>query len=157
MSVSVARRRTFVSTVTSVDQVLFTTMSTNADIANNRYALFTSFRKDGRGVGTAVWIAPFGDGEACFTTGGVSGKVKRLAHTSRVTLQACDVRGRLTPGSQVVEATARVVTGADCGLVNVAMSKKYKIQFRMLAASNKITSIFRKSTVADTGIIISFH
>jgi len=36
------------------------------------------------------------------------------------------------------------------------MSKKYKIQFRMLAASNKITSFFRKSTVADTGIIISF-
>jgi hypothetical protein len=54
----------------------------NAEIARNRYVLFTTFRKSGVAVKTAVWIAPFGDNEACFTVGGESGKVKR--HTAKV-------------------------------------------------------------------------
>lgn len=125
-------------------------------IANERYVLFTTFKRDGNPVNTAVWIAPFGAGQACFTTGGDSAKVKRLRNNPRVTLQKCDYKGRTEPGTPVVEATARVVTGADCEPVNVAMRKKYAIQFRLLTWSSAITSRIKRQTVADAAVIIDF-
>lgn len=133
----------------------------NAEIANNRYVLFSTFRKNGEAVKTAVWIAPYGVNElgnhqACFTTGGTSGKVKRINNNPNVTLQQCDVRGRVVAGTPVIEATARVVTGADCEPINVAMRNKYKIQFRMLEWSSAITSKIKRQSVADAAIIVTF-
>lgn len=134
----------------------------NAEIARNRYVLFTTFRKSGVAVKTAVWIAPlgvneFGDNEACFTVGGESGKVKRLRNNANVTLQKCDVRGRVVANTPVVKATARVVTGADCEPINVAMRNKYKIQFRMLEWSSAITSKIKRQSVADAAVIVTFN
>ena len=125
-------------------------------IANERYVLFTSFKRDGTGVGTAVWIAPLSANSACFTTGGDSAKVKRLRNNPRVTLQVCDIKGRTKPGTPVIEATARVVTGDDCEPVNAAMRKKYAIQFRLLTWSSAITSRLRRQSVADAAVIIDF-
>ncbi|MBM3828839.1 MAG: PPOX class F420-dependent oxidoreductase [Actinobacteria bacterium] len=127
-----------------------------SSIANERYVLFTTFKRDGSAVGTAVWIAPLENGRACFTTGGGSAKVKRLRNDARVTLQRCDYRGRITPGSPVVEATARVVVGADCEPVNIAMRKKYAIQFRILEWTTAITSRVRRQSVADAGVVVDF-
>ena len=134
----------------------------NAEIARNRYVLFTTFRKSGVAVKTAVWIAPlgvneFGDNEACFTVGGESGKVKRLRNNANVTLQKCDVRGRVVASTPVVKATARVVTGADCEPIDVAMRNKYKIQFRMLEWSSAITSKIKRQSVADAAVIVTFN
>ena len=134
----------------------------NAEIARNRYVLFTTFRKSGVAVKTAVWIAPlgvneFGDNEACFTVGGESGKVKRLRNNANVTLQKCDVRGRVVASTPVVKATARVVTGPDCEPINVAMRNKYKIQFRMLEWSSAITSKIKRQSVADAAVIVTFN
>ncbi len=128
----------------------------NAEIAQHRYVLFSTFRKSGVAVKTAVWIAPLGDNEACFTVGGDSGKVKRLRNNPNATLQQCDVRGRVVAGTPVVEATARVVTGADCEPVNLAMRSKYKIQFRMLELSSAITSKIKRRSVDDAAIIVTF-
>ena len=128
----------------------------NAEIANNRYVLFSTFRKTGVAVKTAVWIAPLGDNQACFTVGGGSGKVKRLRNNPNATLQQCDVRGRVVAGTPIVEATARVVTGAECEPVNVAMRNKYKIQFRLLEWSSAITSKIKRQSVDDAAIIVTF-
>ena len=128
----------------------------NSSIANERYVLFTTFKRDGSAVGTAVWIAPFGNGQACFTTGGDSAKVKRLRNNPRVTLQKCDYKGRVAPGSPVIEATARVVTGADCEPVNVAMRAKYAIQFRLLTWSSAVTSRIKRQSVADAAVVVDF-
>ena len=125
-------------------------------IASERYVLFTTFKRDGSAVGTAVWIAPMGDGRACFTTGGDSAKVKRLRNNPRVTLQKCDYKGRVAPGSPVIEATARVVTGADCEPVNVAMRAKYAIQFRLLTWSSAVTSRIKRQSVADAAVVVDF-
>lgn len=103
-----------------------------------------------------MWIAPFGNNEACFTVSGDSGKVKRLRNNPNATLQQCDVRGRVVAGTPIVEATARVVTGADCEPVNVAMRNKYKIQFRLLTWSSAITSKIKRQSVADAAIIVTF-
>ena len=92
-----------------------------------------------------------------FTVGGESGKVKRLRNNPNVTLQKCDVRGRVVAGTPVVVATARVVTGPDCEPINVAMRNKYKIQFRMLEWSSAITSKIKRQSVADAAVIVTFN
>ena len=131
-------------------------MNEVATMSQHRYVLFSTFRKNGTAVGTAVWVAPFGSNQACFTTGGNSGKVKRLRNNSRITLQQCDVRGRVAVGSPIIEATARVVTGSECEPVDEAMLAKYKIQFKLLTMSNAITSRIKRRSVADAAIIIDF-
>ena len=105
----------------------------------------------------SLGVNEFGDNEACFTVGGESGKVKRLRNNANVTLQKCDVRGRVVASTPVVKATARVVTGADCEPINVAMRNKYKIQFRMLEWSSAITSKIKRQSVADAAVIVTFN
>ena len=120
-----------------------------------KYVRFTTYRKSGEAVHSAVWIAPLGDSQLCFTTGGDSGKVKRLHHTARVTLQACDVRGRVLEGSAPVEATARVVDGDDYRPVAAAIRHKYGWQFVLIDIGGRFNSLVRRSRVADAGVIVS--
>jgi uncharacterized protein len=67
-------------------------------------ALLTTFGPDGEAVGTPMSIAVAG-GKAYFVTSGDSGKARRLAHTDRVTLAPCTLRGQVT--GDTVEGRAR--------------------------------------------------
>lgn len=124
-------------------------------LADERYVLVTSFRRDGSPVGTAVWIAPLGTNEVCFTTSGEAGKVKRIRRDGRVTVQPSDVRGRPRPGSSVVTATARVVTGDDFRPVERAIAAKYGLQYRLVVWSGRLSGLFKRTSVADAGIVIT--
>lgn len=42
-------------------------MSSLADLGAAKYVLLTTFRRDGRGVPTPVWVVPNGDGLAVWT------------------------------------------------------------------------------------------
>jgi PPOX class probable F420-dependent enzyme len=79
-------------------------------LENEKYVLFTTFRRNGRAVSTPVWLVQMPDGEFGFSTGSESGKAKRLRHTPRVTLQGCDRSGGDAHGP-VYDAQARLVTG----------------------------------------------
>ena len=125
------------------------------ELGTSKYVRFTTYRRSGEAVHSAVWIAPFGDEHLCFTTGGDSGKVKRLRHTSRVTLQACDVRGRILDGSEPIEATARVVQGDDYRGVAAAVRHKYGWQFTLIDIGGRIGSLVRRKRTADAGVIVS--
>ena len=72
-------------------------------------ALLTTFRIDGEGVATPVSITIDG-GCAYFITATVSGKAKRLARDSRVTLAPCTVSG--TAVGETVGGTARRLPAA---------------------------------------------
>lgn len=85
-------------------------MTTLTDLADAKYLLLTTFRRTGEPVGTPVWAVRDGDGLAVTTLDG-TGKVKRLRHTPRATVQACDMRGRVTPDAPVVAALATIDTG----------------------------------------------
>ena len=126
-----------------------------SELATERYVLLTTFRKNGQAVATAVWIAALADGSLGFTTGGDSGKVKRIRNSPRVLLQPCDVRGRVATGSTATEATARVVEGAECAPVTKAIRKKYGYQYVMVDLSGRISAVFRRRRVADAGVIIT--
>ncbi|MEY3493533.1 MAG: hypothetical protein RL413_951 [Actinomycetota bacterium] len=124
-------------------------------IADERYVLLTTFRKDGSPVSTPVWIAPLTGRDVCFTTSGDAGKVKRIHRTPRVTLQPCDMRGRTKPGGTPIEGAARVVTGTDFAPVEKAVAKKYGIQYRLVVWSGALTSVFKRTKTADAGIVIT--
>jgi PPOX class probable F420-dependent enzyme len=54
---------------------------------DEKCVLLTTFKRDGTGVSTPVWWVDMGDGTFGFWTSSASGKAKRLAHTSRVTVR----------------------------------------------------------------------
>lgn len=130
-------------------------MTQLTDLGSAKYVRFTTYKRSGEAVHSAVWIAPLGDSHLCFTTGGDSGKVKRLRHTPRVTLQACDVRGRVLEGSSPIEASARVVTDDDYRPVAAAIRHKYGWQFVLIDIGGRFNSLVRRSRVADAGVIVT--
>ena len=63
-------------------------------LAKARYVNLETFRKNGSGVQTPVWVAPDGKELVIFTNGD-SYKVKRLRRNSSVRIAECGVRGSL--------------------------------------------------------------
>ncbi|MPQ97627.1 PPOX class F420-dependent oxidoreductase [Modestobacter sp. I12A-02628] len=110
------------------------------------YVSLTTFRRTGQPVATPVWAAPYrpgpaanagsvtgdGSGEPMLVvwTRADSGKVKRLRHTSRVTVAPCDARGRLL--GDAVEATAGLLDPADEPAALAAMSRRYGLRFQLV-------------------------
>ena len=125
-------------------------------IADETYVLFTSFRKNGEGVGTAVWIAGLPDGTAGFTTEFDSGKVKRVRNNPRVTLQPCDVRGRVKEGSAVVEATADVLVGDAAKPVSAAIRRRHSVFTRVMAVGDLLRRFGRRTDKPECAILLRF-
>lgn len=100
-------------------------MSTDWDtVGRANYVSFTSFRKDGTPVSSPVWIAP-ADGKLYFFSEVGAYKVKRIRRNPSVTLQPCDIRGKLTPGAPVVQGTARILDFADGPRARKIVNRKY--------------------------------
>jgi PPOX class probable F420-dependent enzyme len=98
-----------------------------------KYVSLVTFRRDGRKVATPVWFAAMGHEFGVITETNV-GKVKRIRNNPRVTVQVCDVRGNVVPtgdpkAAPVLEATARLVTGAEAVAVRKAIAKKYGLVY----------------------------
>ncbi|KAA8961640.1 PPOX class F420-dependent oxidoreductase [Mycobacterium sp.] len=108
---------------------------TFADVAKSRYLLLTTFTKDGRPKPTPIWAAPDGD-RLLVITEAKSWKVKRIRHTPRVTLAACDMRGR--PKSDPVEATASILDPSQTGAVFAAINRRYGLIGRLFTLFSKL-------------------
>jgi uncharacterized protein len=109
-------------------------------IADEKYVLLTTFRKNGDAVPSPVWIVALAGGTAGFTTDEVSGKVKRIRNNPKVTLQPCNMKGTPKEGSAVVEATAEVVLGVDAEPVQAAVRSKYSLMTKLF----KVGELWRK-------------
>ncbi|MBV8349174.1 MAG: PPOX class F420-dependent oxidoreductase [Mycolicibacterium sp.] len=96
--------------------------ATFADVAKARYLLLTTFTKDGRAKSTPIWAAPDGEGLLVITEER-SWKVRRIRHTPRVTIAACDMRGN--PKSDAVEATAAILDKSQTDRVYRAIGQRY--------------------------------
>lgn len=97
--------------------------------------MVTTFRKDGRSVGTPVWIVPFQDGLG-FWTVTTFGKVKRIRRDPRVTVATCDLRGN-NVGPQV-EGTAQILDDAGTEAVRAAIRRKYGLIGRITLWGSRI-------------------
>lgn len=103
-------------------------------LADHQYVLLTSTRRTGVPVPTPVWVARHGDA-LLVTTGAEAGKVKRVRHTPRVTLQACDRVGTPLAGASVVEAHASVHDDDETRAhLEAALSAKYGVQYAAIRA-----------------------
>jgi len=116
----------------------------NPEIDNAKYVSFVSFRKSGEAVATPVWIAPFEDGYG-FTVESTSGKAKRLAHTSRATIQACSFKGVITPGATIYNCQASLVLHERAEEVRDAIARKYGLTYKVFSISLWINARFGKS------------
>jgi uncharacterized protein len=79
-----------------------------APLERSSTALLTTFRRSGDGVATPVSVA-LTAGRAYFVTAAASGKAKRLANCSSVTLAPCTVSG--TPLGATVSGQAQLLEG----------------------------------------------
>jgi len=97
-------------------------------LADSRYILLVTFRKDGTPVPTPVWVVRSG-GELLVWTNPDSGKVKRLRRSARVQVAPCTYKGKAT--GRLIEATARVKPDDLTRPVHTALIKKYGLQARL--------------------------
>ncbi len=126
-------------------------------LADEKYMLFTTFRRDGRAVSSPVWVVPLHDGRIGFWTSSGSGKAKRLAHTPRVTVQPCDGRGRVKDGAEAVEATARIVSGPELDAIRQKVVAKYGLMTKVTKALGTLGGIVKGKRIpyGDRGVIVT--
>jgi PPOX class probable F420-dependent enzyme len=126
------------------------------DIGSARYVSFTTVRRNGEPVATPVWIAPLGDGRLGFTTGADSWKVKRLRANPEVTLQPCDVRGRVAAGTAPISATAVVAAeGPDHERTVAAIADKYGLMVRLLDLGDRLKRLVGRSGDPVVAVVIT--
>ena len=101
-------------------------------LGQQQYVELTTFRRNGTGVPTPVWIAPDGP-DLLVVTVNDTGKTKRLAHTARVELRPCSVRGEVAPGAPRYAGRATVDRDAAAiARVKRAIGAKYGWWYRAL-------------------------
>ena len=83
-------------------------MSTTRHIGDEKYVSFTSMKRNGEERSLPVWIVQLSANEVAFTSAGDAWKVKRVRANAQVSLQPCDVRGRVRLGKH---QSARHCTG----------------------------------------------
>ncbi|GLH96589.1 PPOX class F420-dependent oxidoreductase [Phytohabitans aurantiacus] len=119
-------------------------------LAEEKYVLLTTFRKDGRAVATPVWFARDGDALAVWTVAD-SGKVKRIRRSGSVTVAPCDFRGN--PHGEAVAARA-TLTGSVAADDHIrrAIARKYGLIGRISMLGSRI----RRGRNGTVGIRIAF-
>lgn len=110
--------------------------------ANQKYLNLESYRKTGAAVATPVWFAQNGD-ELYIYSLAEAGKVKRIRNNPRVRVMPCDFRGG--PKGEWVEATARIIDGAEADKAQRLLDKKYGLVKRI---GNIFSTIMKRSRAA---------
>jgi uncharacterized protein len=116
-------------------------------LGDEQYVLLTTTRRSGVDVPTPVWVAR-DDDALIVTTGADSGKVKRIRHTPRVTLQACDRAGRPHEDAPIMTARASVLDDdAARERLDEVYVAKYGAQYRALRALGRARGRSRSASV----------
>ncbi|CAM3906548.1 PPOX class F420-dependent oxidoreductase [Tsukamurella ocularis] len=108
-------------------------MTAVADVADAKYVLLTTFRKDGTPVATPLWAVRDGADLVVWTVAD-SWKVKRLRRNPSVLVQACDARGKKTTGPEVA-GTGEVVDGGEAG---AKIARKYGVLGWLTVTGSKL-------------------
>jgi uncharacterized protein len=110
--------------------------------AGQKYLNLESYRKSGVAVATPVWFAQDGD-ELYIYSLADAGKVKRIRNNPRARVMPCDFRGG--PKGEWVEATARIIDGAEADRAQHLLDKKYGL---MKKIGNIYSNIMKRSRAA---------
>ena len=144
------------------DQYMNTSGSSPIDaIRAAKYISFVSTRKNGTPIATPVWVAPLphiGPNVFGFTIDAHAGKAKRLAHTNTVTVQPCDMRGRIVEGSPIVSGTAVVISGVEAETVRDAVAHKYGFTYTVFSIYLWFSERFGShKDQAETAVVVTLN
>jgi len=113
-----------------------------AQFEGQKYLNLESYRKTGTAVATPVWFADDGN-ELYIYSLADAGKVKRIRNNPRVRVMPCDFRG----GSRGdwVDATARIIDGAEADKAQRLLDEKYGLMKRI---GNIYSGIMKRARAA---------
>jgi PPOX class probable F420-dependent enzyme len=97
-------------------------MTSLSQLSGQRTILLTSYRRDGRPVGTPVSIA-FEGGRAYVRTWNTAGKLKRIRRNPEVEVGPSTFGGR--PTGPAVRARARILDGEESRRAGRALARKH--------------------------------
>ena len=116
------------------------------------YLNLTTFRKSGEAVATPLWFAEH-EGVLYVQTFAIAGKLKRIGHTSRVTVAPCGLTGKAL--GLEIEAEARIVRdGQEILLAEAALARKYGLTRRIYFAVLSIYGRLRRRVPAGRIYIV---
>jgi PPOX class probable F420-dependent enzyme len=127
-------------------------------LADAAYAQLMTFRRTGTPVPTPVWIAPLldGSGRLAVITLDDTGKTKRLAHTARVELRRCDLRGRVDPDAPTFAGEGVVVRGPEeVAAVRAAIVAKYGWPARVSLVVDPLAKALRIPRAPRAGVLLT--
>ena len=119
-------------------------------LADEKFVSLTTYKKDGAGVATPMWIGRDGD-QLFFWTPADSWKAKRVRNDPRVALVPCSRSGKVREGATSVGGVAEVITDpVTVQRLTGVIRRKYGLEFvivtfieRILARKNKPRLILR--------------
>jgi PPOX class probable F420-dependent enzyme len=116
-------------------------------LRNEKYISLETFKKDGTGVKTPVWVAEVG-GKLIVFTDGNSYKVKRVARNSKARIAGCDARGRVH--GEWFDATAKLSDSDDFVRQSYeALHRKYGIVYSLITAGAKLSGSFKRRRIIE--------
>lgn len=122
-----------------------TTLETLAD---GKYLLLTTYRKNGTAVPTPVWVVRDGDALGVWSAAD-AWKVKRVRNRADVLVGPCDVRGNPTGGS--VPGRAEVLDDAGTERYRKLLARKYGITGRLVLLGSRL----RRGRTGTVGIRVT--
>jgi PPOX class probable F420-dependent enzyme len=124
-------------------------MVTN-NLGNERYVSLESYKRDGNGVKTPVWVAEL-DGKLVVVTDGTSYKVKRIRRNPKIRLAPCSQRGRVR--GPWVDGAARVIEDmAHAARAHEALTRKYGWQLWLFDTIAKIGRRFQRRIFLEISV-----
>ncbi len=122
-------------------------------LPSSTYVSLTTFRRTGVPVSSPVWAARDDDTLLVWTRTD-SGKVKRLRHTTRVTVAPCTFRGRVE--GPAVDGVGEFVPHAEWPAALAALRRTYGFRFQAgYVTSRVVQRLSRRDT--DRNTIIRIH
>lgn len=117
-------------------------------LAAAKFVSLTTFKRNGDGVATPMWVGRDGD-QLLIWTPADSWKVKRVRRDPRVRLVPCNRTGKTEPGAVPADGTAVVVDdAAEVAAVADNLKRKYGMAFRVITAIEALVKRGRQTRVA---------
>ncbi|MET7700121.1 PPOX class F420-dependent oxidoreductase [Streptomyces sp. NPDC005485] len=117
-------------------------------LGSGKYLLITSYRKNGTGVATPVWVVRDGAALGVWSAAD-SWKVKRIRNRSDVLVGPCDLRGN--PTGDPVPARAEILGPAETAEYRRLLARKYGLLGRLTLLGSRL----RRGESGTVGIRIS--
>jgi uncharacterized protein len=123
------------------------TSDPTATLGALRFVSLTTFKRNGKGVSTPMWIGR--DGVDLFVwTPADSWKVKRVQNNPRVLLAPSSRFGKVRDGVSAIEGAAQVVTDpATVQRLAREIRRKYGLEYRLVTLVERIAARGRKPRV----------